>query len=108
MGSDAVFVLHHHFVLGNAHNQLAVIAGYRGNEFDAVYHYFRSLSSERPFLSARENLVFFLEKNRLKFLEMQKGNRRVCVQMQVVSEVGNIVRMKIGVTPPPNTAYDSV
>ena len=44
-------------VAGNAHNQLAVLAAYLDNNFNAVYRYMRSLAVRNPFLMARENLV---------------------------------------------------
>lgn len=49
---------------GNPHNQLAVLATYVGDELLAVYHYYRSLAAETPFLTARDNLTLLFEKNR--------------------------------------------
>jgi protein SMG7 len=54
---------------GNPHNQLAVLSVYSDDDFQAVYHYFRSLSVAHPFLTARDNLTVLFEKNRQKFLE---------------------------------------
>ena len=42
--------------------QLAVMATYIGDEILAVYHYFRSLAAESPFLTAKDNLVLLFEK----------------------------------------------
>jgi protein SMG7 len=51
---------------GNPHNQLAVLNTYCDDEFNAVYHYFRSLAVTHPFLTARDNLNVLLEKNKSK------------------------------------------
>jgi hypothetical protein len=51
---------------GNPHNQLAVLNTYCDDEFNAVYHYFRSLAVTHPFLTARDNLNVLLEKNKVK------------------------------------------
>lgn len=61
---------------GNPHNQLAVLATYVEDDLDAVYHYFRSLAVEHPFLTARENLAVLFEKNRAKLQAIleEKGN----------------------------------
>lgn len=67
---------------GNPHNQLAVLATYVNDELLAVYRYFRSLSVETPFLTARDNLILLFEQNRLQYsqLHMSKnaahGGRR--------------------------------
>ena len=53
---------------GNAHNQLAVLATYQDNDFEAMYHYFRALATVRPFSSATVNLVPVFEKNRKRYL----------------------------------------
>lgn len=55
---------------GNPYNQLAVLATYIGDEMLAVYHYFRSLASEAPFLTAKDNLVLLFEKNRHSYLRL--------------------------------------
>ncbi|KAK9154653.1 hypothetical protein Sjap_002133 [Stephania japonica] len=49
---------------GNPHHQLAILAGYFGDEFVAVYRYFRSLAVNSPFSTARDNLILAFEKNR--------------------------------------------
>mmetsp|Transcript_7664 Transcript_7664/g.13434 ORF Transcript_7664/g.13434 Transcript_7664/m.13434 type:complete len:774 (+) Transcript_7664:312-2633(+) len=41
---------------GNPHNQLAVLADYRGKLFLSMYHYVLSLHSERPFETTHRNL----------------------------------------------------
>ncbi len=42
---------------GNPHNQLAVLATYTDDDFEAIYHYFRSLAVSNPFVTAKDNLV---------------------------------------------------
>ena len=59
---------------GNAHNQLAVLATYLADERGAVYHYFRSLAVEEPFLIARENLLLLFEQNRKRWARPPTGN----------------------------------
>ncbi|KAJ8770947.1 hypothetical protein K2173_022119 [Erythroxylum novogranatense] len=49
---------------GNPHHQLAILASYSGDELVAVYRYFRSLSVDNPFATARDNLIVAFEKNR--------------------------------------------
>lgn len=56
--------LNHSPNYGNAHNQIAVISTYQNNDFEAIYRYFRSLSCEFPFQSAKENLKIFFEKKK--------------------------------------------
>lgn len=51
---------------GNPYNQLAVMAYYISDELRAVYYYFRSLSVQVPFTTARENLLLLFERNRAK------------------------------------------
>ena len=41
---------------GHAHNQLAVLATYRGDRFCALYHYCRAISAPQPFQQARSNI----------------------------------------------------
>lgn len=52
---------------GNAHNQLAVLSTYLGDDRGAVYRYFRSLAVEEPFMIARENLLLLFEQNRRRW-----------------------------------------
>ncbi|KAH9610134.1 hypothetical protein KSS87_004781 [Heliosperma pusillum] len=62
---------------GNSHHQLAILATYRGDELVAVYRYFRSLATEVPFPTAKENLVVAFDKNRESYkqqLERRKNN----------------------------------
>ena len=42
---------------GNAHNQLAVIASYAGDEVASLLHYMCALASATPFNTAHDNLV---------------------------------------------------
>ncbi|KAL8142991.1 hypothetical protein V2J09_016023 [Rumex salicifolius] len=58
---------------GNPHHQLAILASYSGDEFVAVYRYFRSLAVENPFSMARDNLIIAFEKNRLNFSQLIGG-----------------------------------
>jgi hypothetical protein len=51
---------------GNAYNQLAVLSLYKGNDFDALYYYIRSLSSKKPFPSSKNNINTLFEKFKLK------------------------------------------
>ncbi|GAB4843936.1 hypothetical protein Ancab_013900 [Ancistrocladus abbreviatus] len=55
---------------GNPHHQLAILASYFGDEFVAVYRYFRSLAVESPFLTARDNLIIAFEKNRQNYSQL--------------------------------------
>ena len=41
---------------GHPHNQLAVLAGYRGAHCDAIYHYCLAVAAEQPFRQARINV----------------------------------------------------
>jgi protein SMG7 len=58
---------------GNPHNQLAVLATYADDDFNAVYRYFCSLAVLHPFLTARDNLIVLFEKNRIKSEEKPEG-----------------------------------
>ncbi|KAK1276523.1 Protein SMG7 [Acorus gramineus] len=49
---------------GNPHHQLAILASYSGDDLVAIYRYFRSLATETPFSTARDNLIIAFEKNR--------------------------------------------
>jgi hypothetical protein len=49
-------------VVGNPSNQMAVIATYARDMFTAVYHYYRALACQQPFLTARQNLNKMLQK----------------------------------------------
>ena len=49
-------------VTGNPSNQMAVIATYARDMFTAVYHYYRALACQQPFLTARQNLNKMLQK----------------------------------------------
>eukprot|EP01012_Entosiphon_sulcatum_P018453 TRINITY_DN2319_c0_g1_i1.p1 TRINITY_DN2319_c0_g1~~TRINITY_DN2319_c0_g1_i1.p1 ORF type:complete len:494 (-),score=67.99 TRINITY_DN2319_c0_g1_i1:71-1552(-) len=53
---------------GNPHNQLATIAACKDNEFEAIYHYCRSLASVNPFATSKENLLLLFEKNRQRYI----------------------------------------
>ncbi|KAH7294841.1 hypothetical protein KP509_27G021400 [Ceratopteris richardii] len=61
---------------GNPYNQLAVLATYIGDEMLAVYHYFRSLASETPFLTAKDNLILLFEKNRHIYMRLVSSSVR--------------------------------
>jgi protein SMG7 len=54
---------------GNPHHQLAILASYSGDEFVAVYRYFRSLAVDNPFTTARDNLIIAFEKNRQAYTQ---------------------------------------
>jgi protein SMG7 len=58
---------------GNPHNQLAVLATYADDEFNAVYHYFMSLAVTAPFLTAKDNLAVLFEKNRQKLASLDEA-----------------------------------
>ncbi|KAK1323987.1 Protein SMG7 [Acorus calamus] len=47
---------------GNPHHQLAILASYSGDDLVAIYRYFRSLATETPFSTARDNLIIAFEK----------------------------------------------
>ncbi|CAH9127574.1 unnamed protein product [Cuscuta epithymum] len=55
---------------GNPHHQLAILAFYSGDELVATYRYFRSLSVENPFTTARDNLIIAFEKNRQNYSQL--------------------------------------
>nr|XP_043609644.1 protein SMG7-like [Erigeron canadensis] len=55
---------------GNPHNQLAILASYSGDELLSIYHYFRSLAVDAPFITARENLIIAFEKNRQIYCQL--------------------------------------
>ncbi|XXG52144.1 hypothetical protein AAC387_Pa03g0531 [Persea americana] len=55
---------------GNPHHQLAILAFYSGDEFVAVYRYFRSLAVDSPFSTARDNLIIAFEKNRQSYSQL--------------------------------------
>ena len=58
---------------GNPHNQLAVLATYVNDDFNAMYHYFRSIAAENPFPTSKENLVVLFEKNRAQAENLQEA-----------------------------------
>ncbi|XP_024528737.1 protein SMG7-like [Selaginella moellendorffii] len=64
---------------GHPHNQLAVLATYSHNDFLAVYHYFRSLAVDDPFVTARDNLVLLFERNRQQYSELLEKKRSLDV-----------------------------
>lgn len=41
---------------GNPSNQLAVLAGYQGDQLSCIYHYYRALSVKKAFTTASQNL----------------------------------------------------
>ncbi|KAL9232649.1 hypothetical protein vseg_007733 [Gypsophila vaccaria] len=55
---------------GNPHHQLAIVAAYHGDEFVAIYRYFRSLAVESPFSTARDNLIIAFERNRQNYSQL--------------------------------------
>ena len=57
----AVLLLPH---VGNPHNQIAVLATYKGDDLEGVYSYGRALLCSSPFATARDNLSILFEKNR--------------------------------------------
>ena len=57
---------------GNAHNQLAVMSTYELNDIAAMYHYFRSLATEIPFPTTKNNLTALFEKNRSQARAIQE------------------------------------
>eukprot|EP00249_Psilotum_nudum_P023404 c28860_g2_i2 orf=182-3967(+) len=72
---------------GNPHNQLAVLATYVSDELLAVYRYFRSLATDTPFLTARDNLILLFEKNRQHYLQLTVTDREA-ISSQGVSRKG--------------------
>ncbi|GAB4835286.1 hypothetical protein Ancab_000195 [Ancistrocladus abbreviatus] len=56
---------------GNPHHQLAILASYSGDELVAVYRYFRSLATEIPFATAKDNLIVAFEKNRHNYAQLR-------------------------------------
>ena len=61
---------------GTAHNQLAVMSAYMGEELPAVYRYLRAVSAPQPFASAGENLVSLFERSRQRFLKEDTAHRK--------------------------------
>ena len=66
-GWEMAWKLYRHAILlvptsGNAHNQLAVIASYSGDEVASLLHYMCALASATPFNTAHDNLVRLLGK----------------------------------------------
>ncbi|KAL2480752.1 Protein SMG7 [Abeliophyllum distichum] len=55
---------------GNPHHQLAILAGYSNDELVSIYRYFRSLSVDNPFITARDNLIIAFEKNRQSYTQL--------------------------------------
>eukprot|EP00668_Euglena_longa_P016202 GGOE01020424.1.p1 GENE.GGOE01020424.1~~GGOE01020424.1.p1 ORF type:complete len:726 (-),score=118.48 GGOE01020424.1:310-2487(-) len=53
---------------GVAHNQMAVLASYEMDDFEAMYHHYRSLAAKKLFPSARENLINLFNRNNQKFV----------------------------------------
>jgi len=51
---------------GHACNQLAVLATYEEDDFTAMVYYMRSLASEQPFATTKENITALFEKVRQK------------------------------------------
>eukprot|EP00960_Hanusia_phi_P066284 766360-Hanusia_phi.AAC.6 len=68
---------------GNPHNQLAVIATYRDDDFAAFYNYARALLCSDPFESAKKNLTMVFEKNKKKYQELARKN---ALDRQIVDE----------------------
>ncbi|GAB2295603.1 hypothetical protein Dimus_029760 [Dionaea muscipula] len=66
---------------GNPYHQLAILVSYSGDEYVAIYYYFRSLAVDSPFLTARENLVLAFEKNRLKYSQLLAGFKASSVKL---------------------------
>ncbi|XP_047329139.1 nonsense-mediated mRNA decay factor SMG7-like [Impatiens glandulifera] len=62
---------------GNPHHQLAILATYSGDELLAVYRYFRSLTVDFPFTTARENLIVAFEKNRQNYSQLLANGKTV-------------------------------
>ncbi|KAL1921930.1 uncharacterized protein VTP21DRAFT_10572 [Calcarisporiella thermophila] len=62
---------------GNPFNQLACIDSYHGDDFAALYHYFRSLTVKFPFTNARENvLLLFRKMEKLSSGEVANGTNQ--------------------------------
>eukprot|EP00667_Euglena_gracilis_P003041 EG_transcript_3050 len=53
---------------GLGHNQMAVLASYEMDDFEAMYHHYRSLATKKAFPSARENLINLFNRNNLKLM----------------------------------------
>ncbi|KAK9766895.1 hypothetical protein K7432_003684 [Basidiobolus ranarum] len=49
---------------GNPHNQLAVVSSYCGDELGTIYHYYRSLVTSQPFLTAKENIDLLFQRSK--------------------------------------------
>lgn len=49
---------------GNAHNQLAVLATYVSNSFEALYCYYRSLAVKNPFPTSNDNIKLLFQKKK--------------------------------------------
>ena len=63
-------------MLGNPHNQLAVIATYNSDDFLAVYHYYRSLVVKHQFLTARDNISLLFHKAQTDASDKEKETQK--------------------------------
>lgn len=71
-----LFPAHTNIVVpGLGHNQMAVLASYEMDDFEAMYHHYRSLATKKAFPSARENLINLFNRNNLKL--MSDGGKKV-------------------------------
>jgi len=57
-----------------------------GDELLAVYRYFRSLTVDMPFLTARDNLILLFEKNRQHYFQLSASTNEVNSQASKFSE----------------------
>ncbi|ORX89026.1 hypothetical protein K493DRAFT_72545 [Basidiobolus meristosporus CBS 931.73] len=59
---------------GNPHNQLAVVSSYLGDELGTIYHYYRSLVTLQPFLTAKENIDLLFQRSKKMYESSPKAN----------------------------------
>ncbi|OVA18511.1 DNA/RNA-binding domain [Macleaya cordata] len=74
---------------GNPHHQLAILASYSGDDLLAVYRYFRSLATDNPFSTARDNLIIAFEKNRQSYSQFPGYAKASSVRTAPVRNTAN-------------------
>ncbi|GAA0143234.1 RNA metabolism protein [Lithospermum erythrorhizon] len=92
---------------GNPHHQLAIVASYSGDEVVTIYRYFRSLSVDSPFVTARDNLIIAFEKNRQSYSKLP-GEVKTSAAMATSTRNSTKGRGKSEARMPPKDNMDNV
>lgn len=85
---------------GNPHNQIAVIATYRNDDFDAVHSYLWSIVVARPFPTSKDNIGILLR--RIAKREDEAGSGSFAPRNELVTERDwkeEVVRLIVTVYP---------